>query len=843
MTTIPLYLRLALRELRSGTQGFRIFLLCLILGVMAIAAVGSFSASLKGGLAQEGRSILGGDIELTLVHVEMSQEQRAFVDKLGTVSRVATLRAMARPLASDARGLVEIKAIEESYPLFGALELAGPDDVHKAIGATGDSWGAVVEETLLAKLGVDVGDQLKVGEALITITDTIAREPDRIASGMAIGPRLMLSHEALAATKLVQPGSLVRFRYRVRLDDAFAADVNDTLERLKNRFPAAGWQIRDRSNGAPGMRRFVDRLTLFLTLVGLTALLVGGVGVGNGVKSYLDTKRDVIATYKSLGATGNLIFKIYLAQVLVLAAIAIVGGLVAGALLPVVIGYAVETVLPLPIRPGLYAQPLVLAGAFGVLTTLVFAVWPLARARDIPASALFRDVVAPSRQWPRFKYVLAIMTALAILATLAIAMADDRRITMFYVAGSAASFVLLWLIAQGLMFLAARAPRPRQPEFRLGLANLHRPGAPTPSVVLSLGLGLTLLVTLSLIDANMSRELNARMPAVSPSFFFVDIQPDQLDSFEGLVRKTSPEATIERVPMLRGRIVRLKDKPVGEVEPSPDARWVIRGSRAVTYSESLPKNSTLERGEWWAADYDGPPLVSFVDDLARGLGLDIEDEITINVLGREITARIANTRSVEWGTLRINTVMVFSPNALKGAPHTHLATVTMDAAAELDLLRKVSDAYPNITAVRIKEVLDTVNGLLSKLLLAIRGASGIALMAGVLVLAGAMAAGHRSRIYDAVVLKTVGATRKRLMASYIFEFAVLGLATAVFAVMAGTAASYLIVRFAMDVGWVFLPAIAGWTVVGATLVTVTLGLAGTWRILGQKAAPVLRTRA
>ncbi len=839
----PLYLRLALRELRSGTQGFRIFLLCLILGVAAIAAVGSFSASLKGGMAQEGRSILGGDIELTLVHVEMPAEQRSFVDSLGTISRVATLRAMARPLQGDARGLVEVKAVEDSYPLFGSLALNGSGDLRQAIGVKGDGWGAVVEETLLAKLGVEVGEQLKVGEALITIVDTIAREPDRIASGMAIGPRLLISQEALKATALVQPGSLVRWRYRVRLDDAFAANVNDTLDRLKQQFPDAGWQIRDRSNGAPGMRRFVDRLTLFLTLVGLTALLVGGVGVGNGVKSYLDSKRDVIATYKSLGASGDLIFRIYLAQVLVLAVIAIIVGLVAGALLPVVVGFAVETVLPLPIRLGIYAQPLILAAAFGLLTTVTFAVWPLGRARDVPASALFRDVVAPSRRRPQFKYIVAIVVALGVLATLAIIMADDRRITMFYVAGAAVSFALLWLIAQGLMFLAARAPRPRQPEFRLGLANLHRPGAPTPSVVLSLGLGLTLLVTLSLIDANMSRELNARMPALSPSFFFVDIQPDQLDGFEALVRKTSPDASIDRVPMLRGRIVRLKDKPVGEIKPSPDAAWVISGSRAVTYSDVLPKNSTLERGEWWAADYSGPPLVSFVDDLARGLGLDIGDDVTINVLGREITARIANTRSVEWGTLRINTVMVFSSSALKGAPHTHLATVTMDEAGELPLLRKVSDAYPNITAVRIKEVLDTVNGLLSKLLLAIRGASGIALLAGVLVLAGAMAAGHRSRIYDAVVLKTVGATRKRLMTSYVFEFAVLGLATAVFAVLAGTAASYLVVRFAMDVGWVFLPAIAGWTVVGATLVTVALGLAGTWRVLGQKAAPVLRTRA
>lgn len=834
--------RLALRELRAGLSGFRIFLVCLVLGVAAIAAVGTFSAALQGGLAREGRSILGGDLEFALVHEDISAAQKSFLEARGEVSRVATMRAMARTPDGASRALVELKAVDGAYPLYGQLELESGGSPAEKLARTGEAYGALVEPTALARFGISVGDELRTGDITLRVTDVIRTEPDRIASGMSIGPRVMISHEALTASGLVLPGSLVRWRYRLALDNATAEDVTALNGAAKQAFPDAGWRIRDRANGAPGMRRFVERLTVFLTLVGLTSLLVGGVGVGNGVRSYLDTKRETIATYKSLGATGGLIFRIFLCQVMLLACLAIAAGIAIGAVLPMIIAMAVEDILPIPIAFGLFPEPLLLATAFGLLTTLAFSLWPLGRAREIPASALFRDIVAPTRVWPRPVYLVSIAVTLGLLAGLAVMLSDDRRITLFYVAGAAGAFVLLALIARLLMAGARRIGRLKRPEFRLGLANLHRPGAPTPSVVLSLGLGLTLLVALSLTDANMTRELGSQMSDRSPSFFFVDIQPDQLPEFEKIVADTPDVSSTNRVPMLRGRIIRLNGTPVDQIEPDPGARWVVRGARAVTYAETLPDNSTLMRGEWWPADYDGPPLVSFVDELARGLGLDLGDEITVNVLGREITARIANTRAVEWGSLQINTVMVFSPNTLRGAPHTHLATVTMDEAGELDLLRRVNDAFPNVTAVRIKDVLDTINDLMGKLLLAIRGASLVALFAGVLVLAGAMAAGHRARIYDAVVLKTVGATRRRLTVSYVFEFAVLGLATAVFAVFAGSVASWAVARFAMEINWTFMPGIAIWTVAGATVLTVVLGLAGTWRILGKRPAQVLRGR-
>jgi putative ABC transport system permease protein len=394
------------------------------------------------------------------------------------------------------------------------------------------------------------------------------------------------------------------------------------------------------------------------------------------------------------------------------------------------------------------------------------------------------------------------------------------------------------------MALARRLPRPRSTSPRLALANIHRPGALTPSLVLSLGLGITLLVTLALIDTNLTRQLTQSLPQRAPSFFFLDIPNQQADAFEGFLKSQASDAQIERVPMMRGRLVTLGGRPVAEIKASEDIAWVLSGDRGITYAKVPPEGSKIVQGEWWQEDYRGKPLVSFDRKIAEGLGLKIGDEITVNVLGRNISATISNLREVEWRSMGINFVMVFSPNAFAGAPHTHLATVTFpngsDEALDASILRSSAQAYPMVTSVRVKDALEAVNDVVSQLVMAIRGASSIALIASLLVLAGALAAGHRARLYDAVVLKTLGATRARLLSAYALEYGLLGLATAVFGLLAGSLAAYFIVDRVMNLSFTLDLSGAILASALAVLVSVGLGLLGTWRILSQKPAQYLR---
>ena len=836
-------LRFGLRELRGGLRGFAVFIACLALGVAAIAGVGSFARSLSAGVAREGRVILGGDDSFSLVHRRASPDERAYLDSLGRVSAAATLRAMARRIDGQDQSLVEIKAVDGAYPLYGAVRLEGGGTLD-ALAERNGVWGAVVEPALLLRLGLEPGDRVRLGRLELQIRGVLRAEPDRLAGAVGFGPRLMLSIPALEATGLLQPGALVTWRYRIALDGASDSVVHGIVQDAHKRFPAAGWEARTRDDASPGLQRNIKRFSQFLTLVGLTALIVGGVGVANAVSAYLDGKRDVIATLKCLGATGRTVFAVYLTQILALAGLGIAIGLAIGAVLPPLAASLLADVLPLPLVAGLYPRELLLAVGYGGLTALAFSLWPLGRARDVPVSALFRDRVAPLRRRPRMGHVLAVAGAAAALALLAILLTDDRRIAGFYVAGAAAAFALLHGVAFGIMALARRSPRSRLVALRLAVANVHRPGALTPSVVLSLGLGLTLVVAIAFVDGSFRRELTRTLPDQAPSFFFIDVPSAGAAEFASFLRREAPDARIHEVPFLRGRIVSLKGIRTEELRPRPEAAWVLSGDRGLTFAEALPPNARLVSGSWWPADYKGPPLVSFEARLARDLGLQVGDRLTVNVLGRNVEAEIANLREVQWETLGINFVMVFSPNAFAGAPYTQLVTLTYPdgggTAREVALLKKLGAAFPNVTSIRVKEALEAVNGLVARLAWAIRGASAVTVLASVLVLAGALAAGRRSRIYDAVILKTLGATRARLLTAFSLEYLILGLVTALFGLAAGALAASVVVERIMDLSFVPEPGPALAAALAALLLTVALGLVGAWRVLGAKPGPVLR---
>lgn len=839
-----LALRYALREMRSGLRGFYVFIACIALGVLAIAGVGSVAASLSEGLAREGRTLLGGDAAFSLMQREATTEELAFLRARGQISVAATLRGMAR--APDGNlALVEIKAVDNAYPMLGKVTMAPDMPVSDLLAERDGAFGAATDSTLLARLSLKVGDRLTVGNATFQIRSVIDAEPDKLAGGVGFAPRFLTSEDALRATQLLQPGSLVRWIYRVRLSDNGADDRAATrlADDARAQLPQAGWEIRTRGNASPQLERTITRFTQFLTLVGLAALLVGGVGVANAVKSHIDRRRDVIASLKALGATGRDVFAIYLTQVLVLAVIGSLIGLVLGAALPFAIVGLFSKLLPLPIVPALHIDELALSLLYGLLTALAFGLWPLARVHDVPVAALFRDAALTESHRPKLRYLVWMALVVALLIAVVIGLAYDKRVAAVFVVTSMVVFALLRGIAGALMAIARRLPRPGLTMLRLAIANIHRPGALTSSVVMSLGLGLTVLVTITQIDGNLRRQFMAALPEKAPSFYFIDIPSTDADRFSAFLKEKQPQATIEDVPMLRGRIVAARGVKAEDLKPSSDAEWVLQSDRGLSYTSEMPRGSKLVEGEWWAPDYSGPPLVSFEKKLADGLGLKLGDEVTVNVLGRDITARISNMRSVDWQSLGINFVLVFSPNTFRGAPHTHIATLTegrADPSTDAGLVKAVADAFPMVTTVRVKEALETVGSVVTNLVLAIRGASAVTLLSAILVLGGALAAGHRHRVYDAVILKTLGATRVRLLGAYALEYLMIGFATAVFGVIAGSVAAWLIVTRLMTLSFVWQAGSAAGVVVAALIVTVGLGLAGTLVALNQKPATVLR---
>ena len=835
--------RLARRELRGGIKsrfrGFRIFLACLALGTAAIAAVGSLSSAIETGLKSEARALLGGDVELRIHHRPATAEQLQWLTERGALSKVIEVRAMARHPDGGKQRLVELKAVDALYPLVGRLDIQGGKMLANTLAPEGGIDGALVAQSLLKKLGLAVGDRMAMGDAEFHIAGIIAREPDRATRGVQLGPRVIITRAALDRTGLLKPGSLSQYLYRITLPAG--ADTKPFIDALGKTFPDAPWRVRDTGGAAPGLMRFVDRLTLFLTLVGLAALLIGGVGVGNAVQAFLTQRRPTIATLKCLGAPAGLVLRVYLIQVMGLAVIGIAGGLIVGMAAPMIAAPLLSDLLPVQLAVGLYPGPLLLAAAFGVMTTLVFSLGPLMLARDVPAAALFRQTVAGARRKARWldTGVMSLLTLALILLT--VLSARDKSLAIFFVIGASAAFLAFHLAGALVIRLARAAPRSRFPRLRLAVANLHRPGTPTPSVVLSLGLGITVLVAIMMIERNLGDRIDEVVAEEAPSFFFIDIQPDQVQPFEALAASFPEAGPVRRVPMLRARITGIAGISTSEITPPPHFAWVTRGDRGITWSAEPPRRgSKIVEGDWWPADYSGKPLISFDKAAADAFGIGIGDSMTFNVLGREITAEISNLREIDWGTLGMNFMVIFSPGALEGAPQINVATLRIPQDQEQALETAVTEAFPNVSAIRVRDILADVTRIMTSIETAMKAIAGIAIAAGILVLSGAIAAGRRQRIHDAVILKTLGATRGDVLGAYLIEFALLGLATAGIAAAAGSLAAWAVTKYLMHLDWSFTPSAMVWTTAICVFATMGFGVMGAWRALGQKAAPLLR---
>lgn len=838
---LSLVLRLAMRELRSGLGGFYIFIACMALGVAVITGVGALGDALRAGFEAQGETILGGDATLARVHQRARPEERAWMAGRGRVSETATMRSMGRTFDGSDQALIELKAADQAYPLVGKATLRGGEDLQALLAAPG---AAVVDPLLLERLKLRVGDRFRIGGLEVRIAGVIEKEPDTISDRVVYGPRVLVSMATLEASGLVQPGTLIRWRYALKLPASDPAILASLRASVLTELPEAGFMVADRRDPSPQVTRTLDRLRQFLTLIGLTSLLIGGIGVANAVATFIDRRRKVIATMRSLGASGRMVLGIFFTQVMLIAAIGIAIGVAAGYLVPLVLDRLYGAALPITIVATVSPWSILQGVTYGILVAALFTLWPLGRAEQIRPAVLFREDVAPARAWPSPAIVALTVACLLALVAFAILGSDSRRIAAYFLGATAAVLGLFGAFGWGVMRGASRLPKPRRAEVKLALGNIAAPDGLTRSVILSLGAGLSLMVAVALVDASIRAELTTRAPQHSPTYFVLDIPRGDRDTFVGLVRKAAPEARIDEAPMLRGRIVSLNGTPTEGMKVAPEAQWVLQGDRGLTYSTGVPDGSKVVKGSWWAADYAGEPLVSFEVDLARRLKVDVGDTVTVNVLGRNLTARISSLREVKWESLAINFVMVFSPNALRAAPHNLLATVTLPEPVELPtevaVQRSVALALPSVTMVRVKDALEAFQAVFAKVMTAVRVAGGVTLLAGALVLAGALATAQRRRIKLSVILRTLGATRGRILASHFVEYAALASVTAVLAILLGTAAAWFTLTSVMELELAFSPYAVVQALGVALALVLVFGAIGTWSALRARAVPMLR---
>lgn len=828
--------RIARRDLHRRFRGLRLLLVCLFLGVGALAAIGTLTGAIRGELDAQGREILGGDLEVEVWQRPLDDAEAGWLERYGKISRGLRMQAMAS--AGEAATPVELKAVDGRWPMYGALRLA--DGRNAGAPPPGQAW---IAEGAAERLEIAPGDRFRVGTADLVVGGIIGDEPDRLSEGFQLGQTVIVALSVPAQAGLTAPGAMYQSKTRVRFDGA--QNPADVEQALKESFPEAGFDIRTRDRASPGAERFVARMGEFLTLVGLAALAIAGIGIGGGVASYLEARRASVATLKILGATSGDIARIYALQIGTAALAGAIAGLAAGVLVTPLLAQAMGDLLP--VRPGLVFDPgaLLRAALFGMFVALVFAAPPLIRARHYPAMALMRSRVSPlSGAWRGAVWPVAL--GLAGIAALALVGSPQPWLSAMFLAGAAALLLILWGLGKAIRATAARWPRPANPIARAALSNLHRPGAATGSLVTALGFGLAAFVLLAAVQTSLDANIMRSVPSQAPDYFVLDIPRDRLPEFESTVERHAPGADVESVPTLRGAILAYgpRDKPtvVSEVEELPEGAWALRGERGLTYADGLPDGNSLVAGEWWPADYAGEPLVSVDADLAQAANLRIGDYITVGLLGVERQARIANLRRVDWESMGFNYVLVFSPNALIDAPHNLAATVSLPTGGSAGgLLRDLVRVFPSSSVIEVGSLLTQARDILEQVSLAILAAAGVAVLAGIAVLLGAIAAARAARLYDTVILRVLGASTRQLLALQLAEFGLLAALLALVALGLGGALAWLVIVQLFEFEW--LP---DWSrvlaVLGAGIALVlTFALAASLPLLRARPSQALRS--
>ena len=838
--------RMAWRETRGGARHFAVLFGCVALGVAALVSVGTFGANLDRTLTREARALTGGDVELRSAQ-PLDPIARAAIDELGRAGAVTTtvreMVAMARTPGRDASLLVELKAVERAYPLYGRVDTVPPARLETLLADRGDAGGAVVEAALLQRLGIAPGDALEIGSARFIVTGVLVREPDRAVSLVTLGPHVLVAEQALERTGLIQFGSRVRYRTLTRLPaDMTARGVADELAHTIGD-PSVRISAFDESQ--PGLRRFFSQLATYLGLVGLASLLVGGVGIASTVTTFLGRQLATIAILKCLGASSRVLLATYLIQTLALAFVGSVIGAALGVAAQPLLVRALAPFAPFVLEARWDVGTLARGVALGMLAALLCALWPLLTVRAVPPSLILRqDVdelgVRARRPWA------AALVIVAGLAVLAVWQAGSFRLGGIFVGAALAALAILLGLSRGLVRLARRLPRARGLAWRQGLAGLDRPGGHTVRVVVAVGLGVMLLVAIALLEANLGRQLAYEQKREAPSFFFIDVQPDQREPFSRLVGDVSGVAPT-LTPVVRARLAAIDGTPVTRElierrkRESPEKNWYLTREYMLTWSAAPPPANAITHGRWWTADEaSARPRVSVDDEAAKYFGIGVGATLTFDVQGVPIEAQVMNLRKIDWQSLSANFFMVLSPGALDGAPAVYLATARVPADVETRLQDRVVATFPNVTAIPLRSVLERVSEVLAQISFAVRFMAAFSIAAGLVVMAGALAATRYQRLYESVILKTLGATRWAIARAFAVEYACLGAVAGLGGTALAAVLAWVVLRFVLDTPWALEPETLILGVALSTLVSLVIGLLATVRLLGRKPLSVLR---
>jgi putative ABC transport system permease protein len=831
---------MAAREARTGWRRLLFFLLSIAVGVGALVGIASFSANLERAIRREARTLMAADLEVSSSD-EFDAAPRAAIaawtEQGARTAELAELPSMAATRDARRSQLVEVKGVAGGWPFYGDLVLE-PDRPLPELLAGGR---VVVEDALLQQLGLAVGDPLKIGARSFAIAGVVRREPDRIGGALSLGPRVLMALEDVRAAGLITIGSRVRHRILVALPPALDPEAVEAA--LAAALPPERVRVRSFDEAQPTLRLFLARMGDFLRLATLVTLVLGGLGVAQSVRVFLQQKQDTIAVLKVVGATTGEVTRIYLLQCLGLALLGGLLGLGLGAAVQAALPAVVGEVLPVEVELGLVPAAALQGLAVGVVTALLFSLLPLLTIRGIAPAQILRRDLAGTPGADRRARALATLALGGGLVALAAWLSGSPRLGSIFVGGLAAAALLLWAAAGAALGLLRRLPRPRSLAARHGLGNLGREGSQAAAVIVSLGLGVAVIAQIGLVQAGLLARVADDAPADAPNFFFVGLLPEQVDGFKALLAGQGAEAST-LVPIVQARLARLAGREVGEMQFADDeeARFYTR-EFAVTWQGALPDGNVVTAGQWWTEEEAGREAwVSIEESLTARMGLQVGDEVVFDVQGVRVATQVTSARSVDWGRLQTNFFFILTRRALQGAPTSWVATARSRPGPEgrRALQAAVVAAMPNVTAIDAAEVVERVQGMVDRIAGVIRFMAAASVLAGVVILGGSIAATRLRRVREAAILKSLGATRAVLVRALAVEYAALGLVAGVVGTAVGAGLAWAVLTLVMRVPWSAPPALLLALPLATAALTLVVGVVALLGVIAEKPLAVLR---
>lgn len=840
-------LRMAIRETRSSWQRLLFFFVCLAIGVGAIVTLRSVIQSVRGVVAGEARVLIAGDVVIATGRGWTEQDRALLASWLapgrGVRATTASLETatMVRPAdrtKATAR-MVELRGVEAAFPLYGRVRLRGNQVYSHALL---EDHGALVRPELLTQLDLAVGEALVIGSQSFTIRGVLEGEPGGRSGGFSLGPRVLIDRTALEQAGLLGFGSRARHQIMLRVDPArLEAYTRDVRQAFRNQFVTVrSWKSTESDIGED-----LERSENYLSLVGLVVLVLGGIGVSSVTRVFVEQKLKSIAVLKCVGAGTVQILGVYMLQILALGlAGSLLGVALARVALLAVTRYAVST-SPTgePLTYGL-TWPAVGQGVLiGLLVALLFSIVPLLRVRRVrPALLLRQEGGGGGRDYLRISVAALVGVALVAVAAW---QAGSWRVGLIVCGGFIAIAGVLW----GAGWLLVKMMRPlRQARwFALRHAALHldRPGNQTRLVLLAVGLGCFFIVGVRAVQSNLLGQFSFDLAADTPDMFLIDIQQDQAAQLQAFLGPRAPGGGAPRLlPVLRARVTGVRGREVN-LDSVEDVRG--RGSLAreytITYRGGLAPNERVIDGRFWDASPSAQPEVSIEQSIRDRFRIQIGDTMRFDVLGRPIEARVTSVRSVNWRDVRNGGFMfVFRQGTFDRAPHSFIASMQGpgDGEARARLQRDLVTAFPNVSVIDLREVLDTARSVIGTITLGVTVVGGLVLATGVLILTGAVAMTKFRRVYEAAILKTLGASTWTVGSLLLLEYGLLGLLAGVVGSLGGIVLSYAIGRWAIQIAWSMPWREVGVGVAGTALLVAIVGLGASVDVLRRKPLATLR---